>query len=722
MKIRLAALLSSAVILALSACSEPTSTNTQLKTTVAEVKAEQQNPLLAEYEGPYGGVPAFDKMDLADLKPALEKGMALNLAEIDAIVSDPEPANFQNTVVALEKAGSALSRVFRYWGIWSSNNNSSEFRGIQKEMVPKISAFNSSITGNEKLFAKVKAVYQSEELKTLTSEEQRVTWLTYNSFARNGATLKGEAKARYAAINQEVAGIQTQFANNILADEENYVLFLNEDQLSGLSESLISAAANAAKGLGKEGQYAITNSRSSMDPFLTYSDNRELREKVWKTYYSRANNGDEFDNNALIKNILTLRNERVALLGYDNYSQWRLEDRMAKNPENAMDLMKKVWPAAIARVEQEVADMQAIADAQEANIKIAPWDYRYYAEKVRKDKYSLDSDEVKQYLQLDKLREAMFYVAGRLFNFDFTPVPEGSVSVFHEDVKVWEVKDKTSGEHIGLWYLDPFGRKGKRSGAWATTYRSHTTFDGKKTVLSSNNSNFVKGSEGQPTLISWDDAETYFHEFGHALHFLSATVAYPTSHSGVRDYTEFQSQLLERWLTTDEVINNYLVHYKTGEPIPADLVAKVKKAATFNEGFKTTEYMASAIMDLLYHTTDPALIEPQSFEKTQLTALGMPEEVVMRHRSTQFGHVFSGEGYSSGYYGYMWAEVLTSDAAEAFADAPGGFYDKDVSKKLVDHLFSIRNAMDPAEAYRLFRGRDAKVEALMRDRGFPVTQ
>ena len=722
MKIKLTALLSSAVILALSACSEPTSTNTQLKTTVAEIKAEQQNPLLAEYEGPYGGVPAFDKMDLADLKPALEKGMALNLAEIDAIVSNPEPANFQNTVVALEKAGSALSRVFRYWGIWSSNNNSSEFRGIQKEMVPKISAFNSSITGNEKLFAKVKAVYQSEELKTLTSEEQRVTWLTYNSFARNGATLKGEAKARYAAINQEVAGIQTQFANNILADEENYVLFLNEDQLSGLSESLISAAANAAKGLGKEGQYAITNSRSSMDPFLTYSDNRELREKVWKTYYSRANNGDEFDNNALIKNILTLRNERVALLGYDNYSQWRLEDRMAKNPENAMDLMKKVWPAAIARVEQEVADMQAIADTQEANIKIAPWDYRYYAEKVRKDKYSLDSDEVKQYLQLHKLREAMFYVAGRLFNFDFTPVPEGSVSVFHEDVKVWEVKDKTSGEHIGLWYLDPFGRKGKRSGAWATTYRSHTTFDGKKTVLSSNNSNFVKGSEGQPTLISWDDAETYFHEFGHALHFLSATVAYPTSHSGVRDYTEFQSQLLERWLTTDEVINNYLVHYKTGEPIPADLVAKIKKAATFNEGFKTTEYMASAIMDLLYHTTDPALIEPQSFEKTQLTALGMPEEVVMRHRSTQFGHVFSGEGYSSGYYGYMWAEVLTSDAAEAFADAPGGFYDKDVSKKLVDHLFSIRNAMDPAEAYRLFRGRDAKVEALMRDRGFPVTQ
>ena len=721
MKTKLTALLSSVVIVALSACSE-SSNNNQVTQSVSGAVMEQPNSLLAEYTGPYGGVPAFDKMNLADLKPALAEGMLLNLAEIDAIVNNAEPANFQNTIVALEKSGSDLSRVFRYWGIWSSNKNSPEFRAIQKEMVPKISAFSSKITGNERLFAKVKAVYQSEELETLTSEEQRVTWLTYNSFARNGATLEGEAKARYAAINQDLAGLQTQFSNNILADEENYVLFLNDEQLSGLSDSLISAAASAAKNLGKEGQYAITNSRSSMDPFLTYSDERELREKVWTTYYNRANNGDEFDNNVLIKKILTLRNERVALLGYDNYSQWRLEDRMAKDPENAMALMKKVWPASIARVDEEVIDMQAIADDEGANFKISPWDYLHYAEKVRKDKYSLNSDEVKQYLQLDKLREAMFYVAGRLFNFDFTPVPEGSVSVFHEDVKVWEVKDKTSGEHIGLWYLDPFGRKGKRSGAWATTYRSHTTFDGQKTVLSSNNSNFVKGAVGQPTLISWDDAVTYFHEFGHALHFLSATVAYPTSHSGVRDYTEFQSQLLERWLTTDEVINNYLVHYKTGEPIPADLVAKIKKAATFNEGFKTTEYLASAIMDLLYHTTDPALIEPQTFEKNQLKALGMPEEVVMRHRSTQFGHVFSSEGYSSGYYGYMWAEVLTSDAAEAFAEAPGGFYDKDVSKKLVQHLFSIRNAMDPAEAYRLFRGRDAKVEALMRDKGFPVIQ
>ena len=311
-------------------------------------------------------------------------------------------------------------------------------------------------------------------------------------------------------------------------------------------------------------------------------------------------------------------------------------------------------------------------------------------------------------------------MAGEIFNFNFTPVPAGSVPVFHPDVKVWEVTDKDSGAHIGLWYLDPFARTGKRSGAWATAYRGHETFNGKKTVLSSNNSNFVKGAPGEAVLISWDDAETYFHEFGHALHYLSSRVAYPTLNGGVRDYTEFQSQLLERWLTTDKVIDQFLVHYQTGEPMPAELVAKIKKAATFNEGFKTTEYLASALMDMKFHTADPANIDPQAFERDTLAALNMPREMVMRHRSTQFGHIFSGEGYSAGYYGYMWSDVLTSDAAEAFAEAPGGFYDKGVAKKLVDNLFSVRNAVDPAEAYRSFRGRDAKINALLRDRGFPI--
>ena len=714
-------LTAAAIVMALAGCSQaPETKSTASADPVQAESIATENVLLQDFKGPYGGVPAFDKMELSDLKPAMEAAMAEHLAEIEAIANNPEPPTFENTIVAMERAGSTISNVYRYYGIWSSNKSSTEFREIQRELSPKLSDYRSKINQNEKLFSRIKAVYESDELATLSDEEQRITWLIYNGFARNGATLEGEAKARYAEINKELASLHTKFSNNVLADEENYVTYITEDQLDGLPESFVKAAAAAATERGKEGQYAITNTRSSMDPFLTYSTHRDLREKVWTTYYSRGDNGDEFDNNALVKRILELRHERIKLLGYENYAQWRLEDRMAKTPENAMDLMMKVWPAAIARVEEEVADMQAIADELGDDITIKPWDYRYYAEKVRKAKYDLDSNEVKQYLQLDKLREAMFYVAGRLFNFDFKPVPEGSVPVFHPDVKVWEVTDKDSGKLIGLWYLDPFARKGKRSGAWATTYRSHTTFDGAKTVLSSNNSNFVKGPEGEPTLISWDDAETYFHEFGHALHFLSATVKYPTSHSGVRDYTEFQSQLLERWLTTDEVVDQFLVHYKTGEPIPDSLIEKINNAATFNEGFKTTEYMASAIMDLLYHTTDPAKIDPDSFEREQLKAIGMPEEIVMRHRTTQFGHIFSGEGYSSGYYGYMWAEVLTADAAEAFEEAPGGYYDEEVSDRLVKYLFSIRNAMDPAEAYRKFRGRDANVEALMRDRGFPV--
>jgi peptidyl-dipeptidase Dcp len=394
---------------------------------------------------------------------------------------------------------------------------------------------------------------------------------------------------------------------------------------------------------------------------------------------------------------------------------------MAKTPEQAFGLMEAVWPASLARVKEEVAEMQVIVDAEGGGFKIAPWDYRYYMEKVRKAKYDLDSDEVKQYLQLDKLREAMFFVAGELFNFSFAPVPEGSVPVWHEDVKVWEVTDKTTGAHVGVWYLDPFARTGKRSGAWASGFRGHDTLDGEeKTPLVTNNSNFIKGAPGEPVLISWDDANTFFHEFGHALHSLSSNVDYPTLNGGVRDYTEFQSQLLERWLSTDEVIDNYLVHHETGEPMPDDLIAKIKAASTFMEGFNTAEYLASALVDMRYHMVDPAGIDPDAFERETLAELGMPDEIVMRHRSTQFGHIFSGEGYSAGYYGYMWADVLTADAAEAFAEAPDGFYDKAMAKKLVDNLFAPRNAIDPAEAYRNFRGRDARIEALMRDRGFPV--
>jgi peptidyl-dipeptidase Dcp len=459
-----------------------------------------------------------------------------------------------------------------------------------------------------------------------------------------------------------------------------------------------------------------------MDPFLTFSDERALREQVWRNYYARGDNGGEHDNNAIIAEILALRDERSELLGYDSFARWQTENRMAKTPERALELMETVWQASVARVHEEVADMQAIADADEAGLTIAPWDYRYYAEKVRRARYALDSDELKQYLQLDMLREAMFFVAGELFDFGFTPLPAGAVPVFHPDVKVWEVTRNSSGEHVGLWYLDPFARQGKRSGAWASGYRGHETFDGERTVLASNNSNFIAGAAGEPVLISWDDATTLFHEFGHALHYLSSNVAYPTLNSGVRDYTEFQSQLLERWLLTDPVIDNYLVHYRSGEPIPDELVARIKTAKTFNQGFSTTEYLASALMDMRYHTIDPAGLDPDAFERETLAELGMPDELPMRHRSPQFGHIFSGESYAAGYYGYLWADVLTADAAEAFAAAPGGYYDQELAHKLVAHLFAVRNAVDPAEAYRAFRGRDADLEALMRDRGFPIPE
>ena len=693
------------------ACAEPPTMETD-----ADV-IQAHNVLLADWTGPHGGVPAFDRMDLDSLKPALEAGMTRQLDEIDTIASNPEPPTFENTIVALERAGHDLDRVSTYLGVWSSNVSTPAFREIQREMAPRLAAFRSKITQNAALFARITAVYDGEEMAALCPNQQRLVRLTYDGFARNGATLDGEAKTRYATIEQRLAELYTRFSNNVLADEEGYVTYLTGNQLSGLPESFSQAAAAAAKERGREGEYAITNTRSSMDPFLAFSDERDLRAQVWRTYYARGDNGDEHDNNAIIAEILGLRHERVGLLGYDNYATWRLENRMAKTPEHALELLESVWPAALARVEEEVAAMQALADA---DITIEPWDYRYYAEKVRQATYDLDSDEVKQYLQLDKLREGLFFVAGELFNFAFTPITDGSVPVFHEDVSVWQVTDTTSGDHIGVWYLDPYARPGKRSGAWATSYRSHETFDGTITVLGSNNANFIRGAPGDPVLVSLDDAETLLHEFGHALHYFSSAVAYPSLNGGVRDYTEFQSQLLERWLLTDEVIDRYLVHHETGESIPVALVARIKNASTFNQGFATTEYLACALVDLRFHMTDPTGLDAEAFERETLAELGMPDEIVMRHRSPHFGHIFSSEGYSAGYYGYMWADVLTADAAEAFAEAPGGFYDPDLARKLVDNLFAVRNAVDPADAYRDFRGRDAQIGALMRDRGFPV--
>jgi peptidyl-dipeptidase Dcp len=435
---------------------------------------------------------------------------------------------------------------------------------------------------------------------------------------------------------------------------------------------------------------------------------------------NRGDNGDKNDNNSIITENLQLRAERAKLLGYQTHAHWRLENAMAKTPERAMGLMEAVWKPAVARVREEVADMQALADKEGAKIKIEPWDYRYYMEKVRKARYDLDQNEVKQYLQLEKLREGIFWVAGELFNFNFTPAP--AVPVYHPDVRVWEVTDKKSGRHIGLWYFDPYARDGKRSGAWMNAYRSQERMGGKDvTTIVSNNSNFQKGKPGEPVLISWDDARTLFHEFGHALHGLSSSVTYPTLAGTAvsRDYVEFPSQLLEHWLSTPEVLQRFAVHHQTGKPIPQALVEKIMRADTFNQGFATTEYLSSALVDMKLHLAGAQRIDPDAFEKKTLAELGMPAELVMRHRTPQFGHVFASDGYSAGYYSYLWSDVLTADAFGAFVEG-GGPYDKAVAERLRRFIFSVGNTVDPAEAYRQFRGRDPRVEALMRKRGFPV--
>ena len=682
-------------------------------------EARVTNPLLAPWTGPYGGVPPFDKVKVEDFKPALEASMAEALAEIDTIASEPAPPTFENTLAALERSGRTLDRVSNIFGVYSSTMSTPDFQKVEEEMAPKLAAFSDQITQNEKLFKRIAAVYDARERSGLTAEQKRLAWLDYTNFVRAGARLDAAGKKRIAEINQRLASLYTKFSQNLLADEADYVLFLDKEQdLAGLPDSLRSAAAAAAEQRGQKGKWAILNTRSSMEPFLTYSDRRDLREKVWRTYYSRGDHGDAHDNNAIITEILKLRAERARLLGYQTHAHWRLENSMAGTPERAMELMMAVWKPAVARVHEEVADMQAVADKEGAKIKIEPWDYRYYAEKVRKAKYDLDQNEVKPYLQLEKLREGMFWVAGQLFGFQFAPVTD--VPTVLPDVRVYRVAD-AAGKLVGLWYFDPYARPGKQSGAWMNAYRNQEKFDRPITTIVSNNTNFVKGKAGEPILISWDDATALFHEFGHALHGLNSSVNYP-SLSGTavaRDYVEFPSQLLEHWLATPEVLNRFALHDQTGKPIPPALVAKIEKASTFNQGFATVEYLASALVDMKLHLAGDQTIDPKEFEKRTLAELGMPSEIVMRHRTPQFGHVFSGDGYSAGYYSYLWSDTLSADAFEAFTEA-GGPYDKAVAKRLHDDIFAIGNTVDPAEAYRAFRGRDPGIAALMRKRGFPV--
>jgi peptidyl-dipeptidase Dcp len=680
-----------------------------------------QNPLIPKWSGPHGGVPPFDQVKVEHFKPALEEAMAESLAEIERIANEASPPTFANTIEAMERSGRMLDRVGNIYGVWSSTMRNAAFQDVEREMEPKLAGFRDKIIQNDRLFKRIAAVYEAREKSGLDAEQKRLTWLRYQDFARSGAKLEEDAKRKLSVINQRLATLYTEFSQNVLADENTALMLASESDLAGLPQSLRDAAAQTAKERGEPGKWAILNTRSSVEPFLTYSERRDLREKVWKAFVSRGDNGNERDNKRIITEIVKLRGERAKLLGYKSHAHWRLEMSMAKTPERATQLMEAVWKPAVKRVAEEVADMQAVADKEGARIKIEPWDYRYYAEKVRKAKYDVDDNEVMPYLQLEKLREAMFWVAGELLDLHFTQVTD--VPVYHPDVRVWEVKDG-SGKHVSLFYFDPYARPDKSSGAWMNAYRNQERFEGEVTTIVSNNSNFVKGKPGEPILVSWDDAITLFHEFGHALHGISSNVRYPTlSGTNVdRDYVEFPSQLLEHWLATPEVLNKYARHCKTGEPIPQELVRKIERASKFNKGFENVEYLSSALVDMRMHLDPEKVGDLTEFERGTLSALGMPREMVMRHRLPHFGHLFASDAYSAGYYSYLWADTLSADAFEAFTEA-GSPYDKSVAKKLREYVFSTGNSVDPAESYRAFRGRDAGIEALMRRRGFaPAVQ
>jgi peptidyl-dipeptidase Dcp len=587
---------------------------------------------------------------------------------------------------------------------------------MEAEWDPKLSEFFSKQSLDARYFQRVQFLYQQRTSLILDAKQLRLLERTFDNLVRNGALLDAVSKDKVIAIESELAKKFSEFSSKVLADEETYTLFNDEADIAGLPETYVAAIKAAAQAKGKQG-WAVANTRSAVQPFLENSTNRALREKVWRAFTTRGDNGNDNDTNATIAAILKLRQDRAKLLGFETHAHYRMANTMAKQPERAMDLMMKVWPAAVARVKEEVADMQAIANAEEVTIE--PWDYRFYAEKVRKAKYDLDQNEIKPYFQLDNMVAALFDAANRLYGFSFTE-NTGAVPVFEPSVRTFEVT--RDGKIVGLFYLDNFARAGKRSGAWMTTYRSQHKLGGQNNlVLASNNNNFVKGAGSEPTLISIDDATTLFHEFGHALHYLNYDITWPGLAGTPRDFVEYPSQVNENWLLTPYILNKYAKHYKTGETIPQALVDKIEASGTFNQGFSTVEYLSSAILDMKLHFRSDVVTDPAAFEKATLEEIGMPKEMVMRHRLPQFNHLFSSDAYSAGYYSYLWSETMDADTWAAF-EATGDVWNKDLADKFRTVLLSTGDETDRIEAYRAFRGRDPDVNALLNRRGFPVGQ
>jgi peptidyl-dipeptidase Dcp len=675
------------------------------------------NPLLETWDGPFG-VPAFGRLRPDHFRKAFARAFATHSAEVAAIAGNTAAPSFANTIAALEASGGALTRTVDVFNLLAGAHTDDAILAIERELAPLKAKHWDAILMDAALFGRIDGLYQMRERLTLSAEERRVLERYHLKFVRAGAALDAATKARLAEINARLATLGTIFSQNVLADEQAYALLLDgEEDLAGLPDFVRAAARGAAEERGHAGKHVITLSRSSVEPFLQFSARRDLREKVFRAWIARGAGGGATDNKAIIAEIISLRTERARLLGYKSFAQYRLDDSMAKTPEAVRSLLDQVWAPALRRALADRDALQALLQTEGRNFTLAPWDWRYYAEKLRKLRCDVDEAAIKPYLELGQIIEAAFYTANRLFGLTFEP--RDDVPVWHADVRVWEVRDQT-GRHRGVFFGDYFARASKHSGAWMTTLRDQEKLRGDIRPLVVNVMNFSKASTGEPTLLSFEDARTLFHEFGHALHGLLSDVTYPliAGTSVLRDWSELPSQLYEHWLERPEVLRRFARHYRTGELIPEDQLRRLIAARTFNQGQATVEYVASALVDLELHLQPPteAAFDIGGFEEAALARIGMPAEIVMRHRPGHFQHIFAGSGYAAGYYSYLWSEVLDSDAFAAFEEA-GDIFDPGMAEKLHDYVYAAGGSRDPAELYTAFRGRLPTPDKLLERRG-----
>jgi peptidyl-dipeptidase Dcp len=678
--------------------------------------AHSANPLLTSWSTPFG-LPPFESITPEHYRPAFDTALAEQQAEIKAIADNTDAPSFANTIEAMERGGASLKRVGGVFFNLSGSHTNEAIQAIERDLAPVLAKHRNSIFMNEALYKRVAELYEKRESLGLTPEQARVLDRYHTIFVRAGAKLQGEEKKRLAAVTERLASLGTQFAQNVLADEKSYQLVLDtESDLEGLPSFLREAAAQAAEERGLSGKYVITLSRSSIEPFLQFSKRRDLREQAFKGWASRGDTGGATDNKAIIAEMAALRAERAKLLGYETFSDFKLSDTMAKTPDNVLKLLNDVWTPARKRAQEERDDLQALAQMSGDNIVIEPWDWRFYADQVRMERHNLDEAVIKPYFQLNRIIEASFETAHRLFGLSFKELKD--FPRYHPDIRAWEVLD-ADGQHIGTFIGDYFARSAKRSGAWMSAFRSQEKLTGDVRPIIVNVMNFAKGGAGEPSLLSFDDARTLFHEFGHGLHGLLSNVTYPllAGTAVSTDFVELPSQLYEHWLSQPDILRRYATHYRTGEPIPEELLERLMAARNFNQGFATVEYLASAFVDLeLHRRKDVSDLDVTAFEKETLEKIGMPREIIMRHRTPHFAHVFSGDGYSSGYYSYLWSEVLDADAFVAFEET-GDAFNKDMAERLKRFIYSAGNLRDPAEAYTSFRGRLPNVDALLAKRG-----